>query len=739
MRKIWSYGLVLMMTSHVLWGQNADPKKNARLKVDSLKKEIKNTKNHHYGFFRSLATEVSKLDSIEAISESEKISKRLSRSNILLFKVMAHGLPAYVLYHKALYEEAIKYLKAAIAIAQKNKLIALEAEMYHDLGHVQNAIKDDNSIKSFLASYEKFLSIKKNSKAANSMYQAAFLQYRSEIPLDKQRASFQTVIRLAHPDSIYHRHIINSRTALAMIHMGRREYKDAEKELMKAMKISVARKDSAWIGILSGNFSQLYEANEEYDKALKYLETDLRLSKKNMERQSLAYVYSSFADIFFKKKNYAKAKIYYDSCRIESSYDKYRKEKTSLYKPLQQAYNGLAKVFAAQSNFAQAYKYKSLASAVKDSIHRKRFRSKINQVQSAYYLDKKKKEVLLLTKEKALNKATIQRQNFLNIATGVGLVAMLLFAVVLYRNNQERKKKNYLLESQQQEIVTQNEELHQQQEEILAQQEFVEQQNRELTRTNVQIKNSISAAKLIQEAILPYQTQLDDLLRDYFIIYRPKDVVSGDFFWLNKINKKTFLIAADCTGHGVPGAFMSLICNTLFDKIIRVWRVEDTVKILEHAQHEIQMLLRQKELGYANGMDVAVLVMEEIGENRVKVRFTGAKRPMYFITKGHKQLQEIRGDRVSIGGCPRKDKVCFTEHEVALEKGSLIYVGSDGYADQNDIKRKAYTTRRLKKFLEEVSQKPIKDQGILLEQSLEEHMRNTEQRDDIMLIGLRLS
>lgn len=739
MRKIWSYGLILMMISHVLWGQDADPKKNARLKVDSLKKEIKNTKNHNYGFFRTLAGEVSKLDSVEVISESEKISKRLSRSDIPLLKVMAYGLPAYVLYHKGIYEEAIKPLKEGIAIAQKNNLIALEAEMYHDLGHIQNAIKDDNSIKSFLASYEKFLSINKNSKAAKSMYEVALLQYQSEIPIAKQRTAFQTAIRLAHPDSIYHRNIINSRTALAMMHMGRREYKEAEKELIAAMDISVAKKDSAWIGILSGNFSQLYEANKEYDKALKYLETDLRLSKKNMERQSLAYVYSSFADIYFKKKNYAKAKIYYDSCRIESTYDKYRKQKTTLHTPLQRAYNGLARIFAAQNDFAQAYKYKSWASAVKDTIQRKRLRSKINQVQSAYNLDKKKKEVLLLTKEKALNKATIQRQNLLNIATGVGLVVMLLFAVFLYRNNQERKKKNYLLESQQQEIVTQNEELHQQQEEILAQQEFVEQQNRELTRTNVQIKNSISAAKLIQEAILPYQTQLTDLLRDYFIIYRPKDVVSGDFFWLNKINKKTFLIAADCTGHGVPGAFMSLICNTLFDKIIRVWRVEDTVKILEHAQHEIQILLRQQELGYANGMDVAVLVMEDVDENQVKIQFTGAKRPMYFITKGHKQLQEIRGDRVSIGGRPRKDKICFTEHEVILEKGSLIYVGSDGYADQNDVKRKAYTTRRLKKYLEEVSEKPIKDQGTLLEQSLEEHMRDTEQRDDIMLIGLRLN
>ncbi|WP_045114962.1 SpoIIE family protein phosphatase [Microscilla marina] len=636
--------------------------------------------------------------------------------------------------------KAFELMKQAIAKAGKRQRKDIQGYLYHELAHLQSDFKNDDAIKSFLKAHDLFLEIKKNTAAARSLYQAGIMQYGSDLGLDIKIKTFREVIKLG-GDSLHHRNIIDSHTAIAMMHIGEKKYNEAEKELSKAMEISVEKKDSAWIGILSGNFAQIYEVKKEYDKALKYLKVDLHLSKKHKERSSVVLVYTSIGDVYFAKKKYNLSQAYYDSSVVHSKVDYYRDvgKKDIFYPGLLRAYRGLAKLNAAKKKFEQAYEYRTLAGIMRDTLNRRRLRSKVNQIQSAYNLDKKQKEVLLLTKENDLKEATIQRQNLFNIAVGIGLFLVLVLAIVLYRSAQIRKKKNSLLKEQQNEIMTQNEELFQQQEEILAQQEFVENQNKELSRKNLMINQSINSAQLIQEAILPYESKLNSLLKDYFIFYRPKDIVSGDFYWLNKIEHKTILIAADCTGHGVPGAFMSLISNTLFDKIVRVWGITEASEILKKAQSEIRILLRQQELGYANGMDVCLVVMKDTPQGQVKVQFAGAKRPLYYIKNGESTLQEIRGTRMSIGGRERKDRPSFTQTELLLDKGSILYLGSDGYADQNNQKRKAFAVRNLKLLLEKISAQSMPEQKQILNKTLDAHMKGTEQRDDIMLIGVKLS
>jgi serine phosphatase RsbU (regulator of sigma subunit) len=184
---------------------------------------------------------------------------------------------------------------------------------------------------------------------------------------------------------------------------------------------------------------------------------------------------------------------------------------------------------------------------------------------------------------------------------------------------------------------------------------------------------------------------------------------------------------------------MSLICNTLFDKIVRVWNITAPDEILKKAQSEIRVLLRQNELGYSNGMDVCLVAMEETPEQQIKIAFAGAKRPLYYIKKGETTLHEIRGTRMSIGGRERKDKPTFTQTELLLDKGSVLYLGSDGYADQNNKKRKSYTAKNLKALLEQIVAKPMAEQKQILDNTIDAHMEGTEQRDDIMLIGVRLT
>jgi len=362
---------------------------------------------------------------------------------------------------------------------------------------------------------------------------------------------------------------------------------------------------------------------------------------------------------------------------------------------------------------------------------------------------------------------------FLNI----GLVVIIAWVTSLFSQTKDKsqtmlKEQNLELKIQKEEMLVQNEELVQQREEIIAQRDFIEEKNREmqflnnklgssekvlrkavlslkdsqkkiqekniaLEQTDKFIQKSIQSAVTIQEAILPYRQKLDELLKDYFIIYRPKDKVSGDFYWLNKIENKTILIAADCTGHGVPGAFMTMIGNTLLDKIIRVWHITSPEEILERLHTEIQIVLRQDETNSVNGMDAVIIALETASPQEIKVTFAGAKNPLYYLSVHEDEIAEIPGARKSIGGIQDPSKR-FKNHVVHLPPQSMLYLGSDGLQDQNDHRRKKFGKKRLVQLLNQIAPLPLDQQRQIIEANLSKQMQDTMQRDDILWIGLRL-
>ena len=193
---------------------------------------------------------------------------------------------------------------------------------------------------------------------------------------------------------------------------------------------------------------------------------------------------------------------------------------------------------------------------------------------------------------------------------------------------QEQKKE---LEAAHQEILENYERLRQTQLELQAQNEYLDEKNRQLAEINLKISSSLRVAETIQQAVLPYQEKMDELLKKYFVINLPKDVVSGDFFWLNEAEGKTILIVADCTGHGVPGAFMTLIGVNLLDKIIRVWGITDPASILTRLHEEVQIVLRQQETGNRDGMDMVAITLEQ-QENKTLLTFSGAKNNLSGVT-----------------------------------------------------------------------------------------------------------
>jgi serine phosphatase RsbU (regulator of sigma subunit)/ligand-binding sensor domain-containing protein len=256
---------------------------------------------------------------------------------------------------------------------------------------------------------------------------------------------------------------------------------------------------------------------------------------------------------------------------------------------------------------------------------------------------------------------------------------------------------------------------------------------------NRKITDSIRYARTIQRAILPEEATLAKTFQEHFVIYKPKDVVSGDFYWLLRVEGKNFMAVVDCTGHGVPGAFMSMIGHTLLYRIIKLKNVYSPARILEMLHAEVRVVLRQRQTNSVDGMDACLCALEKLEEHNplspTKITFAGAKLPLYYYQNG--SLGMLEEDRKAIGGIQNEQRH-FTNKEIILQAGDMLYLTSDGYTDQNNAKRKKLGADKFCRLVEANTHLKMQEQKELLEKALDKHQEGTEQRDDITVVGLRL-
>jgi len=293
------------------------------------------------------------------------------------------------------------------------------------------------------------------------------------------------------------------------------------------------------------------------------------------------------------------------------------------------------------------------------------------------------------------------------------------------------------LQQKQEEILVQNEELHQQREEIMAQRDFIERKNYELVDLNQHMSQSIQYASQIQKAILPQEEVIKSNLQDFFVIYLPKDVVSGDFYWYSQIDNKQFFAAVDCTGHGVPGAFMSMIGNTLLNKIINENKVHSPAKVLDMLNEGVISSLKQKETGNNDGMDVCLCCIENKANGQFLVTYAGARRPLYIFKDN--EILEMKGSRNHIGGSsigfnqsPFEDNICI------LDKDDVVYLSTDGFVDNPNPNREKFGTEKFKTLLLLYGKEAMAKQKSFLLDELRNFQKNAAQRDDILVLGVKL-
>lgn len=264
--------------------------------------------------------------------------------------------------------------------------------------------------------------------------------------------------------------------------------------------------------------------------------------------------------------------------------------------------------------------------------------------------------------------------------------------------------------------------------------DLIASQKIELEIRDKNLTDSLNYAQRIQEALLPSEEYFRNHFKESFIFYKPKDIVSGDFYWIGEKGDKLFIGAADCTGHGVPGALMSIIGMEIIEKAINEDNIEIPSRILAVLDKGLEKTFsREKNIGtiIRDGMDIGICVIDK---KKRKLFYAGAFFPLYLIRNNN--LIEIKGDKIIIG--MNQEGLCYTDHEVDLIEGDIIYIFSDGYADQfGGIENKKFMYRRFRYVLMTIHQFHVNDQKTILEDNIKTWMGRGTQIDDMMVIGFK--
>jgi serine phosphatase RsbU (regulator of sigma subunit) len=339
-----------------------------------------------------------------------------------------------------------------------------------------------------------------------------------------------------------------------------------------------------------------------------------------------------------------------------------------------------------------------------------------------------------------------------NILIASSLIIFLLFlAIVFYFISRRIQKQNKQISYQTQElsnayqeIKVQNDTLESQKKTLESQKSILEKQKVIIEKKNTNITASINYAQRIQRAMLPRQQDIQKLLPESFLFFKPKEIVSGDFYWIAEQddeygNKKIIIAAIDCTGHGVPGAFMSMVGDGLLNQIVKLQEITSPERILRELDKGIRDSLNQEQTENNDGMDIAICTIDKYNHT---LEFAGAKNPLVYIQNG--ELKEIAGDKLHIGGRMRRAKEkledkYFTKHTINTSSPTYCYIFSDGYEDQfGGMENKKFSKRQLHSLLLSNYKQPIEEQKYILEKNIGEWTGLHTQIDDILVIGFKI-
>lgn len=695
-----------------------------------------------------LSENISTLDLDSAFTYAEKAMEiaELNGDNGLIAK---SNLNIGILYNKLGFQEkAVSYFSIAekyyLSQKQNKELI----KVYNKKGYAYEVSGDyKHAGEYYLKSYsivEEIGSDIEKARSLNSLGSVYFAQKNYEGALEYWAKALVIVQKIDYKPGVS---VMLSN--IGNVYMAEENFDIATDYYSKALKISEEIGDSSNISIVLNNLGNLNREKQEYNKALEFYNQSLEIKRNLFDNYKVVLTLYNIATIYEKQEKLDSALNTINDALDIAIDNEYKSLQVDLY--LEQAY-----IFEKNKKYEKALVSYFLYDSLNIEIYNLEIANAYSQNEKRYNYDKKEKEnQIYRTKQKAKEE---KQRNFV-IALIIGIIFLIIIAITILRGYRQKKQANELLEVQKSKILEKNDELSQLNEEILQQRDEIEaqrnlvfEQKDQLEDIHKEVTNSIQYAKRIQASTLPKNEVLQNSFKDSFILFKPKDVVSGDFYWFASVENHTIITVADCTGHGVPGAFMSMLGISLLKEIVVKEYITEPAIILRKLRKEIINALQQKGISgeQKDGMDMALI---SYNNDTKQLKYAGANNPLYIVSSRNiecetaeikvtesencsKKLYEFKADKMPIAIYVKMDK--FTSHEITLEEGDIIYMSSDGFPDQfGGPKGKKFKYKPFKELLLDDSKLSMDTQHDKLNTTIVDWMGDLEQIDDICIMGIK--
>ena len=443
-----------------------------------------------------------------------------------------------------------------------------------------------------------------------------------------------------------------------------------------------------------GNIGNIQYNKKNYKTALTLFKEALDITYQLDDDYILGQLYSNIGRVYYDLNDFDNAILYSDSAfNIAMRIDAKDIVVTSALT--------LTDVYSQVYNYKKALHFHILYSSYKDSLITQESTKAVTEMETKYQTEKKQKEIELLNKENekqaVISSEQNKRKNMIIYTVVFGLFLVVVFSVFLYNRFRVTNQQKLVIEEKQKEIT-----------------------------------DSITYAKRLQTAILPPDNFWKKYLPQSFVLYQPKDIVSGDFYWLENVNDLVLCAAADCTGHGVSGAMVSVVCSNALNRTVKEFGITEPAKILDKTRELVLETFEKSNEEVKDGMDISLCCLNtETNE----LLWSGANNPLWYIRENN--LFEIKGDKQPIG--QNDNPKPFTTHSIDLQKGDTVYIFTDGYADQfGGEKGKKFMYKPLKELLLSIQNKSIAEQQEELHQKFTSWKKSTEQTDDVLVIGFKI-
>ena len=487
---------------------------------------------------------------------------------------------------------------------------------------------------------------------------------------------------------------------LGEIRMKMMDYDSALIDFSEALSLEQRLENKTGISTTLESLGKLHFNSQEYEEALENYRNALKINHEIGNKKGEASLYNLMGEVYLQLGNPSEALKYFELSSDIST-------ELRILATQQNNYLGMAHAYQMMGNYRKALDLYFDYQAIKDTLLTEQIHKQIAELETKYQTEQKEKELQLKDAELMRKDLELRQQNLQRNAVLVGLLLVILLASVIYRSYRQKQKANEILTLQKAEIELKN----------------------------LEITDSIRYAKNIQNAFLPHEAYISELFQEFFVYFRPKDIVSGDFYWFGKSDGYSYAAAVDATGHGVPGAFISLLGYNLLNNILKENPGIRPARILDLLNRGFseRVFKSYQEHAIRDSMDIALC---RISRKENALVYAGAYNPLWLVHD--RQMTVIKGDKFPIGSYQEMPDRMYNEHEVNLTPGDVIYLFSDGYADQfGGEKGKKFMYRQLRELLLEIQNKPLREQHRILTETMNQWMKSVEQVDDQLIIGIR--